>query len=141
MLARKGGPAASRLAQLRARIKAPANGPGYKRRKVLEPLSERVAREHTWTVRFFASAMIRLGKALPDDFQSIADVAEIELAFDVMGQDVKQRTGWQSSYAGELVKKLSSVARRWVTEVDRSEERRVGKECVSTCRSLWSLVT
>src|SRR3546814_8982954 len=22
--------------------------------------------------------------------------------------------------------------------VDRSEERRVGKECVSTCRSLWS---
>src|SRR3546814_5721576 len=27
-------------------------------------------------------------------------------------------------------------ARRW--EPDRSEERRVGKECVSTCRSRWS---
>src|SRR3546814_15138329 len=26
-----------------------------------------------------------------------------------------------------------------VNENDRSEERRVGKECVSTCRSRWSL--
>src|SRR3546814_17381739 len=26
---------------------------------------------------------------------------------------------------------------RWLT-LDRSEERRVGKECVSTCRSRWS---
>src|SRR3546814_17534716 len=25
-----------------------------------------------------------------------------------------------------------------LAEVDRSEERRVGKECVSTCRSRWS---
>src|SRR3546814_3983272 len=28
--------------------------------------------------------------------------------------------------------------RRRVRQVDRSEERRVGKECVSTCRSRWS---
>src|SRR3546814_14165112 len=28
------------------------------------------------------------------------------------------------------------TAERWATE--RSEERRVGKECVSTCRSRWS---
>src|SRR3546814_10168508 len=26
----------------------------------------------------------------------------------------------------------------WVLLIDRSEERRVGKECVSTCRSRWS---
>src|SRR3546814_6983255 len=25
-----------------------------------------------------------------------------------------------------------------MAEIDRSEERRVGKECVSTCRSRWS---
>src|SRR3546814_6133831 len=25
-----------------------------------------------------------------------------------------------------------------ITDADRSEERRVGKECVSTCRSRWS---
>src|SRR3546814_16098928 len=30
--------------------------------------------------------------------------------------------------------------RQWSAEahIDRSEERRVGKECVSTCRSRWS---
>src|SRR3546814_1089730 len=27
---------------------------------------------------------------------------------------------------------------RWRPPADRSEERRVGKECVSTCRSRWS---
>src|SRR3546814_10401381 len=26
----------------------------------------------------------------------------------------------------------------WIVQVKRSEERRVGKECVSTCRSRWS---
>src|SRR3546814_8455093 len=26
----------------------------------------------------------------------------------------------------------------WVSTPERSEERRVGKECVSTCRSRWS---
>src|SRR3546814_20856213 len=32
---------------------------------------------------------------------------------------------------------ISTIARR----LDRSEERRVGKECVSTCRSRWSPYT
>src|SRR3546814_17793717 len=27
---------------------------------------------------------------------------------------------------------------RWQRDLTRSEERRVGKECVSTCRSRWS---
>src|SRR3546814_13332066 len=36
---------------------------------------------------------------------------------------------------GKGAKLLASV--RW-SGVDRSEERRVGKECVSTCRSRWS---
>src|SRR3546814_16774986 len=27
---------------------------------------------------------------------------------------------------------------RWVASAGRSDERRVGKECVSTCRSRWS---
>src|SRR3546814_3302815 len=30
------------------------------------------------------------------------------------------------------------AAQRLVTDMARSEERRVGKECVSTCRSRWS---
>src|SRR3546814_13720152 len=32
----------------------------------------------------------------------------------------------------------SYFGRRWVLTPSRSEERRVGKECVSTCRSRWS---
>src|SRR3546814_980360 len=31
-----------------------------------------------------------------------------------------------------------AVAQHQMREVERSEERRVGKECVSTCRSRWS---
>src|SRR3546814_14514624 len=33
---------------------------------------------------------------------------------------------------------IESAIRNYVSEVKRSEERRVGKECVSTCRSRWS---
>src|SRR3546814_13486836 len=33
--------------------------------------------------------------------------------------------------------RLSVLSSEWSTP-DRSEERRVGKECVSTCRSRWS---
>src|SRR3546814_13392197 len=36
------------------------------------------------------------------------------------------------SYAAVL------VANTWGVSIIRSEERRVGKECVSTCRSRWS---
>src|SRR3546814_19152134 len=41
--------------------------------------------------------------------------------------------------AHHLLAYFASVA-NWNTasEQDRSEERRVGKECVSTCRSRWS---
>src|SRR3546814_12143147 len=34
--------------------------------------------------------------------------------------------------------KIGEAARGGKGAVDRSEERRVGKECVSTCRSRWS---
>src|SRR3546814_17714780 len=34
--------------------------------------------------------------------------------------------------------KLEDQAQRYLQRQHRSEERRVGKECVSTCRSRWS---
>src|SRR3546814_4977445 len=34
--------------------------------------------------------------------------------------------------------RLSRVVQADTTKQERSEERRVGKECVSTCRSRWS---
>src|SRR3546814_18648433 len=36
------------------------------------------------------------------------------------------------------MKKLGRFVARRAALADRSEERRVGKECVSTCRSRWS---
>src|SRR3546814_18098866 len=38
--------------------------------------------------------------------------------------------------ADQLAREVGAVER--VREEERSEERRVGKECVSTCRSRWS---
>src|SRR3546814_19678214 len=41
-------------------------------------------------------------------------------------------TGYVMEYTGSAIRGLSMEGRM------RSEERRVGKECVSTCRSRWS---
>src|SRR3546814_16209879 len=40
--------------------------------------------------------------------------------------------------AGERLGHQSEVGKRWADQQVGSEERRVGKECVSTCRSRWS---
>src|SRR3546814_5785873 len=40
---------------------------------------------------------------------------------------------WSARRLHRLPKSCCSFAKQW-----RSEERRVGKECVSTCRSRWS---
>src|SRR3546814_16194955 len=39
---------------------------------------------------------------------------------------------------GDLVEKQGAAIGEFETPDARSEERRVGKECVSTCRSRWS---
>src|SRR3546814_18381945 len=35
-------------------------------------------------------------------------------------------------------RRVQAALTREITHIERSEERRVGKECVSTCRSRWS---
>src|SRR3546814_2291807 len=57
---------------------------------------------------------------------------------DVCSSDLIEQSG---SHAGQLKCRLSVPAVKakiHVGESCRSEERRVGKECVSTCRSRWS---
>src|SRR3546814_18879961 len=51
---------------------------------------------------------------------------------------VRRRAG--ASFGGELTSRESRGGRLSASHVGpgRSEERRVGKECVSTCRSRWS---
>src|SRR3546814_12441475 len=65
--------------------------------------------------RFYDEAA--LGAAFPRSLQGVHDKIDQNLLYlNLIGQDGGQFVG----------------------EVDGSEERRVGKECVSTCRSLWS---
>src|SRR3546814_4847984 len=57
------------------------------------------------------------------------------LAYIVVEDKAKGRDGLKSP----IVKNLHDAALTGVLERSgRSEERRVGKECVSTCRSRWS---
>src|SRR3546814_19365200 len=48
------------------------------------------------------------------------------------------RVGWGIGYGPLARTRSSDQAALVVTVRARSEERRVGKECVSTCRSRWS---
>src|SRR3546814_3666277 len=45
--------------------------------------------------------------------------------------------GFAVDVAGEVLRRPAELEQH-LLEVPRSEERRVGKECVSTCRSRWS---
>src|SRR3546814_9806005 len=66
--------------------------------------------------------------ALPIYFEALDYIAaNKDKAYEIMGADVKQ--------SGEQFGK-SAAFLRWQGR-ERSEERRVGKECVSTCRSRW----
>src|SRR3546814_18621135 len=44
--------------------------------------------------------------------------------------------GWEAGHAGDRL--AQPMRGSHVAKAVRSEERRVGKECVSTCRSRWS---
>src|SRR3546814_15538861 len=74
---------------------------------------------------------------LPGDVELVADLGMNEIGRHVLLGRGGRRAG---TGAAELIGALDleiGLARLGVGE-DRSEERRVGKECVSTCRSGWS---
>src|SRR3546814_18235308 len=56
----------------------------------------------------------------------------------------RYRQGIASAHAGRVpaavfaMLRVCDVGAEYAAEAKRSEERRVGKECVSTCRSRWS---
>src|SRR3546814_4922421 len=74
------------------------------------------------------------------------DVRISDWSSDVCSSDLRTPEGWQVQIEGESAPRLYAgliVANghHWepnVPSYPRSEERRVGKECVSTCRSRWS---
>src|SRR3546814_14940673 len=61
---------------------------------------------------------------------------EAKLLLD-QGKDPAEDKKQQKRQRAAL-KRFEEIARAWHANRVRSEERRVGKECVSTCRSRWS---
>src|SRR3546814_11794791 len=45
-----------------------------------------------------------------------------------------------SALGGDRLRLLAGAEREWTHALTRSEERRVGEECVSTCRCWWAPV-
>src|SRR3546814_17808893 len=54
-----------------------------------------------------------------------------------VGKNLDQATGAYNAFVGSFESQVLTQAKRFEA-LDRSEERRVGKECVSTGRSRWS---
>src|SRR3546814_5612413 len=103
-----------------------------------------MAAQVVWRVTDTAQALFDV-----DDYKAFVNV-QIEAAVRTIGsrypyddfehQEVTLRGNHEQiggELRGELIARLE-VAGITVDECGRSEERRVGKECVSTCRSRWS---
>src|SRR3546814_13768330 len=80
------------------------------------------------------------GQGLPCDFggeggRGAAEFGPVAVADAEIGSNQRLET----AAGGSLFDDVAQMRRRAAKSViDRSEERRVGKECVSTCRSRWS---
>src|SRR3546814_9095089 len=57
---------------------------------------------------------------------------------DVCSSDLQNEARMLTNQAKNLVRIDFPELQELTTKLARSEERRVGKECVSTCRSRWS---
>src|SRR3546814_5150980 len=76
---------------------------------------------------------ISKGSALaPTGYQGRTTIMEFMVMNDELRRAVMRHAGM-----GEIEQLAREAGMRTMYE-DRSEERRVGKECVSTCRSRWS---
>src|SRR3546814_12394076 len=71
-----------------------------------------------------------------DDFEAVLRALDYEQNFRAKKTHVKADLKWAPSPAGLMWQQTNG---RVDLEAEaRSEERRVGNECVSTCRSRWS---
>src|SRR3546814_14052552 len=69
-------------------------------------------------------------------------VAARPLAEEILRKEEKRKEAEQEAesktHNAEMRETAFQAVDRWEYDGSRSEERRVGKECVSTCRSRWS---
>src|SRR3546814_14831660 len=106
-----------------------------------------------------AFAPTRSGKGVGLVIPTLLSWTGSAVIHDIKGENWQLTAGWRARFSNVLLFNPTDSAsakynpllevRRGVNEVrdvqniadilvDRSEERRVGKECVSTCRSRWS---
>src|SRR3546814_13999213 len=79
---------------------------------------------------------IPLGAALHKEGSSLGAIIKIAVLFAILDQPF---SGAETLMLALFVALLTSVVEGGIPNGGyRSEERRVGKECVSTCRSRWS---
>src|SRR3546814_3760156 len=88
---------------------------------------------------FFSSRRRHTRCALVTGVQTCALPIWCERGGSIGAGDAAGSSSRAAGAAGELTGDFARTAREWVNTPDhRSEERRVGKECVSTCRSRWA---
>src|SRR3546814_12918254 len=71
-------------------------------------------------------------KKLIDTAHALGMSVMLDVVYNHFGAD----GNYLPAYAPQFFR--DDIPTPWGRAVDRSEERRVGKECVSTCRSRWS---
>src|SRR3546814_2302134 len=82
-----------------------------------------------WSSDVCSSDLLAAGEELPGPGHALADAGEFRQHGIGLGPAVRQIG---AALLGDAVELLGALGD------DRSEERRVGKECVSKCRSRWS---
>src|SRR3546814_981353 len=84
-----------------------------------------------WSSDVCSSDLQRIGRDL--DGIGVAPVFQ-----GILGEERRQQAHHQDAEARREQRERAEHRRRQDVATMRSEERRVGKECVSTCRSRWS---
>src|SRR3546814_15953212 len=73
-------------------------------------------------VQGYSDRLVRAGLVKPDGDKLVSKIHYHDNVVDINGKTMT----------------MAELAQHAVMMLGRSEERRVGKECVSTCRSRWS---
>src|SRR3546814_17093588 len=90
-------------------------------------------------------ALLSAGQDTNPDFDASGPTPQRSTVIDEPVAQVQPETPQSFDYSANLKSDVfganlftGAFARQAATQFNRSEERRVGKECVSTCRSRWS---
>src|SRR3546814_17111014 len=96
-----------------------------------------------WSSDVCSSDLDRIAYLVRDLTPALSAVRRLEHASAQSGIEGRRvlrisREAVDPAFVGKSVVRQAVPSTEAVGALDRSEERRVGKECVSTCRSRWS---